>query len=586
MNAYFNYLLEASLGFVLFAVVYHILLRNETNFTFKRLYILIAFTASLLFPLVTLTQTATTIPSLQYSIETVDLNYDDLETETTVTQAKPSFNVWQAILYIYIGGTILSLMMFLYRIYTLVRAIRMAVPKRYNGYTLIELPGTQTPFSFFRYVFIGNELLVTETEKQKIIEHELVHASLYHSADIILINVVGIIFWFNPVLITYKKILVQVHEFEADARAVEKHDVNEYCSLLAKVALRAVNFSLANHFSNSLIPKRIEMMRTLKQKLKSWKIIAVAVVLPVFFVIVACQDQVLNEVKEIAANSNMAVDYPKEVQAKVAELKAKNPGMTYIVIEPDENTGLKAENLKKKMDELDPQSVNSIQVMRNIVDESGISRSFVIIEYNDKVQRTIEFTQTDGVYAAVEQAAEPVGGFAELKKFIADNFDATIPGKVFVQFIVHEDGSLSDFTIVKGVSEEADREALRVAKLFPKWNPGKQNGQPVKSRYVLPIGAPQSGTTASGVAISQPAIQATGFSMDVTIKTERTGNEWIVTGTVRAENKPLAGATVLIYKGSKGTSTDSEGNFTLRVPAQTEKIAISFIGFETKVIAL
>ena len=62
-----------------------------------------------------------------------------------------------------------------------------------------------------------------------------------------------------------------------------------------------------------------------------------------------------------------------------------------------------------------------------------------------------------------------------------------IQGKVFLQFIVDTDGSLSDIKVVKGIGFGCDQESLRVMKLAPKWNPGKQRGKPVKVRMMVPI---------------------------------------------------------------------------------------------------
>ena len=60
-------------------------------------------------------------------------------------------------------------------------------------------------------------------------------------------------------------------------------------------------------------------------------------------------------------------------------------------------------------------------------------------------------------------------------------------GIVLVQFIIEKDGSLSDFTIVEGVSKEIDEEALRVVKNSPNWEPAKINGNPVRVYYVQPV---------------------------------------------------------------------------------------------------
>jgi TonB family protein len=60
-------------------------------------------------------------------------------------------------------------------------------------------------------------------------------------------------------------------------------------------------------------------------------------------------------------------------------------------------------------------------------------------------------------------------------------------GTVYVSFIVEEDGSISDVTSVKGVSQSVDAEAIRVVQNFAKWKPGKQNGKEVPVRFVIPI---------------------------------------------------------------------------------------------------
>lgn len=63
----------------------------------------------------------------------------------------------------------------------------------------------------------------------------------------------------------------------------------------------------------------------------------------------------------------------------------------------------------------------------------------------------------------------------------------SVEGKVYVQFVVDTDGSLTDLTILKGISVACDEEALRVLQNSPKWNPGKQRGRAVKVRMALPI---------------------------------------------------------------------------------------------------
>ena len=98
------------------------------------------------------------------------------------------------------------------------------------------------------------------------------------------------------------------------------------------------------------------------------------------------------------------------------------------------------------------------------------------------------------VYAAVERNAEYPGGIAAMMKFFAANIrypekeaNEDIQGRVFVNFIVEADGSISYPTIVKGISSGLDEEALRVVSLMPKWNPGMIDEKAVASEFTTPV---------------------------------------------------------------------------------------------------
>ncbi len=98
------------------------------------------------------------------------------------------------------------------------------------------------------------------------------------------------------------------------------------------------------------------------------------------------------------------------------------------------------------------------------------------------------------VYDQVDQLPLYKGGDKARIQFLIDNLrypkDAvkdSIQGVVFVQFIVEKDGTMSNFHILKGVSESLDKEALRVVRKMPAWIPGKHEGKPVRVKYNLPI---------------------------------------------------------------------------------------------------
>ena len=100
----------------------------------------------------------------------------------------------------------------------------------------------------------------------------------------------------------------------------------------------------------------------------------------------------------------------------------------------------------------------------------------------------------DEIFTAVEQQAEFPGGPRAFGAFLQRNLKypsaaqrANVGGKVYVQFVVNTDGTIQDVQILKSVGFGCDEEAMRVIKSVPKWNPGKQSGRAVRSRFTQPI---------------------------------------------------------------------------------------------------
>jgi TonB family protein len=100
-------------------------------------------------------------------------------------------------------------------------------------------------------------------------------------------------------------------------------------------------------------------------------------------------------------------------------------------------------------------------------------------------------------YTPLERIAEPKGGMMKVFKVIMENHKypkeaklKMVEGKVWIEFVVNEDGSLSDFIVTKGLGFGCDEEAIRLMKLVGtkvKWIPGMQKGVPVKSKFGMPV---------------------------------------------------------------------------------------------------
>ncbi len=99
----------------------------------------------------------------------------------------------------------------------------------------------------------------------------------------------------------------------------------------------------------------------------------------------------------------------------------------------------------------------------------------------------------DYIYITEEQA-QPEDGMESFYSFLKKNLrypaealEKEVEGKVYIQFVIEKDGSLTDIKVAKGIGAGCDEEAIRVMKYSPKWNAGKQRGRPVRQRMVIPI---------------------------------------------------------------------------------------------------
>lgn len=97
-------------------------------------------------------------------------------------------------------------------------------------------------------------------------------------------------------------------------------------------------------------------------------------------------------------------------------------------------------------------------------------------------------------WLSVEEMPQFPGGDSELFTFLAQNLkyppeakEIGVSGRVFINFIVEPDGSISNATVKRGIGSGCDEEALRVVRLMPKWSPGKQRGVPVRVQFTLPV---------------------------------------------------------------------------------------------------
>lgn len=309
------YLAEANIYLGVFYLAYRLFLTKETYYQLTRAYLLFACVVSFILPVLQIgalkpvekAVTATinnTIPEQEYSqpqYQEATQQSQRVQTITPVTTATPvtitqlaskavpviteaKLTTLDYLVYAYLGGAVVLLFILMVKLYTLFKLTRKAQTTNESQYKLVYLPGTNTAFSFFDYLFIGSNASGTET----IIRHELVHIRQKHSADIMFLEVLKVVNWFNPFVYLLQNSLKNVHEYIADEEtAAYETDALAYSSFLVNNAYGTSGSSITHSFFNyNLLKKRIIMLN--KQRSGNLARLKYLVIIPICAALLCC----------------------------------------------------------------------------------------------------------------------------------------------------------------------------------------------------------------------------------------------------------------------------------------------------------
>nr|WP_293837284.1 M56 family metallopeptidase [uncultured Arsenicibacter sp.] len=273
------YLLQISVLLITFSLGYYVLLRNLTFFQTNRLLLWAGLGAALLLPLADLPDvrpapvrnvirktTAALRPQLLPASQPeapVVITYPDRKSyRVRLHNDTPQAFPWgTAVLSLYAIVTIVLLVRLAFQLRSLRRLIDRSAHEAYEDFTLVISPQTTSPFSFFKWVVI-NPAHHSPFEQEHILRHERVHVRQWHSVDTLVAEVLCILFWFNPAIWLFKKLVHQTLEYLADRTVLaEGVDARAYQFHLVKATLGVDPAqTITNHFSKSDLKKRITMI--------------------------------------------------------------------------------------------------------------------------------------------------------------------------------------------------------------------------------------------------------------------------------------------------------------------------------------
>jgi TonB family protein len=341
MNSLLLYLAQASACLLAFYGFYHLVLRKETCFQYNRAYLLLSPSLSFLLPLAPLPGWLASLlaspPSNQSGTVMVEAGYGtQVFYETQQMPAAEPFD-WQPVFWTLYG---LGLCFVAYRLFRQLWTIRHYIRQHQaeivcrDGLKLVPTRGQSATFSFLNYLFYDSSQDTTEQEWQQILRHESVHITQKHTWDILYLELLTMLFWFNPLLYFYKKALASTHEFIADAAVTRTVAQQEYATLLVKQVFSQMDLSLGHYFNKSLTLKRMNMLQRNHLRPNRLKQVLALPLLALLFVLVAAKNPPLAEEMEESASAKTE-QRDNLIQAEKSRT-APAPATTGLVLNQDQ----------------------------------------------------------------------------------------------------------------------------------------------------------------------------------------------------------------------------------------------------------
>lgn len=519
------YALKSAFVLFLLYVPYTLLLHRDSFFRLNRFVLLGVLLLSLVLPLCNVSWLsmdrqpvvhAAQMQMVEIGIPVNVLPQDDVVEEVS---ASSSFTLFGLLTLIYIIGMAVVLLLRLWQMGSLRLQLRRGSLWRHSedGITVYCHADRVAPFSWMNSIVISEEDYAESG--REIILHETGHIRFHHSWDVLLLTLVQMVQWWNPLAYMAGISLRDVHEYEADDYVLRQGvSASAYQMLLLKKAVGYGSYTFANNFNHSLTKKRITMMR--KSKSNPWMRSKALYVIPVAALALSAfaTPEIVSPIEGMVSEpeskgmenyltSQTAMEENRQNAATMEILKTPVAGnrlpadATYYVDGEKMERGIAVRRIvdgrevvlitRKGAD--GKETVTVVGSSKNdAVDEAkALLRKEGVQQLNVKNESA---NDNDSIYNVVSENAEFPGGDVALSDWMRKNMKYPeecrkqgIQGRVVISFVVNKDGSIVDLETVRSPHPALAEEGLRVVKSMPKWKPAKENGKVVRSRFNVPI---------------------------------------------------------------------------------------------------
>ncbi len=455
-----TYIIHSSVIWGSFLGLYYLIFRRHTFFKVNRAYLILSLLAGLIIPLLEIPQFLPQEDIFTFTLEPIVITGQEEGLINSVLQGQSALQGLESLLVtIWLIIALIKTWHLISGLAKIHRLIATNVIQKAHGFTKVSLDGDLAPFSFLHFIFLKENNDVNQLDST--IRHELVHVQQKHTLDILLVEIIKIVFWFNPLIYLFKNALAENHEFLADESASKKSK-RTYCQLLVQTADLQIHGSAVNSFIQSSIQNRIKMMY--KNRSKPFFRVIYLLALPLVFALALlgfnsrASDMVKLPVNSVFIDPQDTLPVPPPPPPPPPKHKksvSPPPPPPPPPSVPKEN-----EEVFEVVDEMP------------LFPGSGDFPGAAEKKQEYSLQKLMGFV---GTHLKYPEEARKKG----------------IQGTVIAQFVVKKDGSIGKLKIIRDIGEGCGDAVMAVLKtmqeLPEKWTPGKQNGQAVHVMYTLPV---------------------------------------------------------------------------------------------------
>lgn len=285
-----NYIVESTISLVILFFFYKFFLESEKTYQFNRFYLLASLLISLIIPFISIE-----IFNEIQNIPTAPEILNERNIPNSITQKNDINTGTKIALTLYFIVAIILVIRLINNLWAFRKKIKKNPHIRLHNATIILLDENTMPYTFLNFVFVNKQSYKNKGISPELLEHEFTHIHQKHSYDILFIEIIKIIFWFNPMFSLYKKALQLNHEFIADENVIKKHkNVSLYQQLLLNT-IETKKYYLASNLNYLMTKKRFIMMTKKTSRLSS--ILKRATTLPILTLLIyfLCIDLVAQE---------------------------------------------------------------------------------------------------------------------------------------------------------------------------------------------------------------------------------------------------------------------------------------------------